>query len=193
MRKRKRGRAAELGVTLGDHPASRNPARILSEAWRPGQSPASARSAQPERRARAPGNFGPARFQRINHVENPLRRLGARIYSKRNPISKEGWGFSRSEHNGDKDPPRIRPDLSQRGLPLCLHVRAWGAFGTDQDQERAGIFECAFHLFTPPLARLQILEASPRCDAALFERARKAFSKRLGVSCIRNEDSRLRH
>src|ERR1035437_9685758 len=46
----KRGRLAELGVTRGDQPASRNPARILSEAWRPVQSPASARSAQPERR-----------------------------------------------------------------------------------------------------------------------------------------------
>ena len=68
--------------------------------------------------ARALGNFGPARFQRINHVENPLRRLGARIYSKRNPISKEGWGFGRSEHNGDKDLMRIRPNLGQGGLPL---------------------------------------------------------------------------
>jgi hypothetical protein len=67
---------------------------------------------------------------------------------------------------------RIRPDLGQRGLPLCLYGRAWGAVGTDQDQEKAGIFECAFHLFTPPLARLQILEAGPRRDAALFERAR---------------------
>jgi len=109
-----------------------------------------------------PGNFGPARFQRIDHAENPLRRLGAGIYSKRNPISEEGRRFSPSEHNGDKDLMRIRPDLGQRGLPLCLHGRAWGAVGTDEDQERAGIFERPFHLFTPPLARLQILEASPR-------------------------------
>jgi hypothetical protein len=43
----KRGRLAELGVTFRDQPAFQNPIRILSEAWQPGQSPASARSAQP--------------------------------------------------------------------------------------------------------------------------------------------------